>query len=910
MLSRNHYIRRLLFSLLLFMVVFLTTKFYLDNHSEKRLSQKYVQLATDTQLSMQHLMDLKQEKVALIALSLAQNHALLTSLLKQDSSQLSFKPLLQSISENSVLKNIRIQVFDGLGKSFYRSWTTESTDLLLESHKELQAMFAEPKMRQSIRAGELGISLNTLTPIYSEGELVGILEVITYFKSIAENLTENGISSVFLIENAQKIELNNRFTAPFLDHYQVANLGTNSNLLKTIQTKNLIELSRTQAYFIDKETQEFVSFYALPEWHGQSMGELLLFRDLGDIDTEGLYSYQLIFTYLIGLYLLLISLYIGWVYLRRSMWVTSFNHALEIEVTQQTQAIHQQKEFLQTVIDGLSDTVMVIDKNNNVTLMNAAAKAQKTSFFDKQWTVVKPQTVGRNKSESNLISDIQLDLLSDCFASAKKEIMVQESVDEKGLSHYFELMAMPLKNPSGMVEQVIELGHDITAYVEAKQQLELQKTELDFLAYHDSLTALPNRALFLDRLDKSIQRGARKKTKVALLFIDLDRFKEVNDTFGHKAGDAVLIECAKRLGCSVRSTDTVSRLGGDEFTVIMDGFASEAELITVASSLIKTLADPITVKNHQFYLTASVGISVYPNDGADKHELLKNADTAMYRAKDLGKNSYQFYTKEMTEEAVERSIMESNLRQAIDNQDFTMAYQPQYDITTNEVTGFEALIRWKHAKLGDIPPMSFIPIAEEMGLIIPIGKLVLEMATATISEWHRKGLTVQRMAINVSPRQFIDKDFLETIQSALQRTDCSPEWLELEITESSVMDNEVYAVTVLNQLQNMGITVAIDDFGTGYSSLSKLNKLPINKLKIDQYFMATLLDNDANAAIAKAIIAVSKSLNVDLLAEGVELIEQSHFLQKEGCRKGQGFLFSKPKSKGEIEALLRDVRST
>ena len=908
MLSRTHYIQRLLFSLLLFMAVLLTTKLYLDHHLEKHLSQKYLQLAHDTQLSVQHLMDVQQEKITLIALSLAQDHALRTSFLKKERHQLSFKPLLQSIAENSVLKKIRIQVFDDLGNSFYRSWTTESSTLSLANRKALQTLFAEPKMSQSIRAGELGLSLNTLTPIYSEGELLGVLEVAADVDLIAENLTESGISAVFLVDNVQQKELNSRFTVPFIDHQNIASLNADPSLLKTIQDRNLIEVSRAQAYFIDKDTQKFVSFYRFPEWHGQPMGELFLFRALENVNGEEFYSYQMIFTSLVGLYLLLISLYTGWVYLRRSKRVSSFKHALESKTSQQTQAIHQQKDFLQTVIDGLSDTVIVFDKNHNIALMNAAAKAQKISFSDKQLTVDKPQNEIGGKSTSNLVSDIQPGLLSGCFASGKKEIMVQRSVDEHGFSHYFELMAMPLKNASGEVEQVIELGHDITPYVEAKQQLELQKTELDFLAYHDSLTALPNRALFLDRLDKSIQRGARQKTKVALLFIDLDRFKEINDTFGHKAGDAVLIECAKRLEGSVRVTDTVSRLGGDEFTVIMDGFVSETDLITVASSLIKALADPITVKNHQFYLTASVGISVYPNDGADKHELLKNADTAMYRAKDLGKNSYQFYTKAMTEEAVERSIMESNLRQAIHNQDFTMAYQPQYDITTNKVTGFEALIRWEHVKFGDIPPNDFIPIAEETGLIIPIGKLVLEMATATISEWRRKGLTAQRMAINVSPRQFTDKDFLETVKGALQRTHCSPEWLELEITESSVMDNEEYAVTVLNQLQNMGITVSIDDFGTGYSSLSKLNKLPIDKLKIDQSFMTTLLDNDENAAIAKAIIAMSKSLNVDLLAEGVELIEQSRFLQKEGCHKVQGFLFSKPKPKGEIELLLRDLK--
>jgi len=908
-LSRNYYIQRLLFSLLIFMVVLLTTKLYLDRDSENRLSQTYSKRALETQLSVQSLIDLKQEKAALIAISLAQNHVLLASLLDKTTNQLSFKSLLQFLSNKADLKNIRIQVIDKSGKSFYRSWTTDSTDAWFVNRTDLQALFVEPKMMQSIHADEFGLSLNTLVPVYSEGELIGVLEVITDFKSIIDSLRARGISPVLLVSDAQQKDSTINFRASLVGKNNLINLSTMSNYPNVIQAKNLIKVLNTQGYAIDKETQEFVTLSVLPEWSGESMGKLVLFSALEESHNEGLSSH-LILTYLVALYLLLILLYIGWIYKRESKRMTSSEDPLEIETSQQIKAVQQQKDFLQTIIDGLSDTVMVFDKSHNVTLMNTAAKTQKVSFLDKQWTVANPQTAFRSQSTSNLISDIQYHLLSDCLASGKKEIMVQRNIDEQGVSHYFELIAMPLKNLSGVVEHVIELGHDITPYVEAKQQLELQKTELDFLAYHDSLTTLPNRTLFLDRLDQSIQRAARQKTEVALLFIDLDRFKMVNDTFGHKAGDAVLIECAKRLEHSVRETDTVSRLGGDEFTVIMDGFVSETDLITVASSLIKALADPITVKDHQFYLTASVGISVYPNDGMDKHELLKNADTAMYRAKDLGKNSYQFYTKAMTEEAVERSIMESNLRQATRNQDFTMAYQPQYDIMTNEVTGFEALIRWKHAKLGDIQPNDFIPIAEETGLIIPIGKLVLEMATATISEWHRKDLTSHRMAINVSPRQFIDKDFLETVKSALQRTQCSPKWLELEITESSVMDNEDYAVKVLNQLKNMGITVSIDDFGTGYSSLSKLKKLPIDKLKIDQSFMTTLLENDENAAIAKAIIAMSKSLNIDLLAEGVELIEQSQFLQKEGCHKVQGFLFSKPKPKGDIETLLRHLQVT
>ncbi len=369
---------------------------------------------------------------------------------------------------------------------------------------------------------------------------------------------------------------------------------------------------------------------------------------------------------------------------------------------------------------------------------------------------------------------------------------------------------------------VIQLGHEITNYLDIQEQLQQQKNDLDFIAYHDPLTDLPNRILFLDRLNQAINQAQRNNEKIALLFIDLDRFKEINDSFGHNSGDEVLIVCAERLQSCIRKIDTVARLGGDEFTILLDALKSNNVIINIVEKIINHLSAPIYLGDDVFHVTASIGISLFPNDGQNAEQLLKNADAAMYKAKDDGKNTYHFYTKEMTEQAFERIFMENNLREALNRNEFEMYYQPQYDSNTNEIVGFEALVRWNHPERGLIPPQQFIPVAEETGLIVPLGRQIIDMATTAIAEWQRSGLTKARMAINVSAKQLRDASFTQTLSAILDKNQCLPEWLELEITESSVMKNTEHTIKLLHQIRRRGITISIDDFGTGYSSLAYL----------------------------------------------------------------------------------------
>ena len=429
--------------------------------------------------------------------------------------------------------------------------------------------------------------------------------------------------------------------------------------------------------------------------------------------------------------------------------------------------------------------------------------------------------------------------------------------------------------------------------------------EIQQLAYYDTLTGLPNRTLCQDRLRQAIAQAHRERRMVGVLILDLDRFKSVNDTLGHLYGDRVLKLVAGRLSGLLRESDTVGRLGGDEFVLILTAVSQAQDIHEIAAKILSEVAVPLRLDLHEVFTTGSIGVAVYPMDGEDVHALLKNADIAMYKAKELDKNNYQFFSTEMNVQIMERIMLEASLRRALAGSEFFLVYQPQIEVNTGRIIGMEVLIRWRHPDLGMIEPDTFISVAEETGLILPIGEWVLRTACARNKAWQDAGFVKLRMAVNVSARQFKQKNLVETIEGVLAETGLDPEYLELELTESTIMTNALDAAQTLRRLKAMGVSLSIDDFGTGYSSLSYLKHFAMDRLKIDQSFVHEISTNPDDAAIAEAIIAMGHSLNLKVIAEGVELKGQLEFLRSKNCDEIQGYLLSRPLSEVAFTEILR-----
>lgn len=424
------------------------------------------------------------------------------------------------------------------------------------------------------------------------------------------------------------------------------------------------------------------------------------------------------------------------------------------------------------------------------------------------------------------------------------------------------------------------------------------------IAHHDALTGLPNRSLLHDRLAQALVGAERNGSRVAVLFLDLDRFKSVNDSLGHDVGDALLRSVAERLSAVVRDVDTVCRLGGDEFVIVLGAVAGPDDAVMVSERIVEALARPVELMGHALRASTSIGISLYPEDGRDAHSLMKNADTAMYTAKSRGRNNFQFFSPEMNEVAIRFFRLEQRLRLAVEHHEFVLHYQPQVDVSTHRVCGLEALVRWQSREGGLVPPAEFIPVAEETGLIIEIGDWVLREACRQLRAWYDAGWPQVAVAVNLSPRQFQQKDLVARVRSILDEVGLPPQSLELEITESSLMHSVEEALIQVQALADMGVRLTIDDFGTGYSSLAYLKRFPVSRLKIDRSFVRDLCEDREDAAIVASIIGLAKTLGLDVVAEGVETAPQLAALRGEGCLLCQGYLFSKPRPAEEVAAMF------
>ncbi|MES9858892.1 MAG: EAL domain-containing protein [Sedimenticola sp.] len=452
-----------------------------------------------------------------------------------------------------------------------------------------------------------------------------------------------------------------------------------------------------------------------------------------------------------------------------------------------------------------------------------------------------------------------------------------------------------IKDGDDKVSHYVGIFSDITEQKDAEERLER-------LAYYDPLTHLPNRSLFQERLERELIQSERHNRRMALMFLDLDRFKHVNDTLGHAFGDHLLAQVALRVRECLRSTDTVARLGGDEFTVILSDVNDQYSIGRVAQKIIDTLKRPFNIEGNEVFIGASIGIGIYPNDGTNRGDLAKHADIAMYEAKSAGRGNYQFFTPAMNANNLKRIQVEHGLRTALDKDELILHYQPKLELESDKVCGMEALLRWQHPKRGMISPVDFIPIAEETGIIVPIGEWVIQEGCKQLAAWSaQEGSHHLKLALNLSARQFQDRDLIKTLDKTLEATGIDPECLELEITESMIMDNMDEAITIMKRLRKRGVKWALDDFGTGYSSLSYLKKLPINALKIDQSFVRDLTVDSTDVDIVRAILSLGKTLDLRVVAEGVETEEQLDFLRQHGCHEIQGYLIAKPLPSVEFE---------
>ncbi len=537
---------------------------------------------------------------------------------------------------------------------------------------------------------------------------------------------------------------------------------------------------------------------------------------------------------------------------------------------------------LSTALEQTADSVMVTDRMGVIEYVNPAFLA--ITGYHRDEVIGKTPRILKSTHHSddfykNMWATIQKGkVFRDVFVNTRKD----------GSEFYEEKTISPLKDEQGNITHFVSTGKDITERMRSEEQLH-------FLAYHDALTNLPNRSLLFERIEHALTRlGRNTEARLAVLFIDLDHFKNINDTLGHDMGDLLLRAIPERLMVLLRNSDTIARLGGDEFAILCEDIHSSDEVALIADKLINAIGRPFHIKQQELCIGASIGISIAPEDGSDAQTLIKHADTAMYRAKEEGRNHYQFYSHDMSAKAHERLLLESNLRHALEQHEFHLVYQPQYDIQDGRLIGAEALLRWQNEDIGPVTPDRFIPILEETGMIIAIGSWVLQSACAQAAEWKKRLNQSLKIAVNLSVRQFYDPDLHATIADIMQSTGISPDMLELEITESVLMLNVKAARDNLRAIKAMGVSLAIDDFGTGYSSLGYIKRFPVDVLKIDRGFINDVLNNPEDTEIVKAIIAMAHNLNLRVVAEGVEQAQQLDFLQSAACDMCQGFFLGRP----------------
>ena len=575
-----------------------------------------------------------------------------------------------------------------------------------------------------------------------------------------------------------------------------------------------------------------------------------------------------------------------------------------IERAANAEALFEEKERAQIMLNSIGDGVVGTDVSGKVTYLNAVAEgltgwANHEALgrtFDEVLRIVDATTREATPNPSLLaIRD------NKSLALSPNSILIQRDGNEIAIAD----STAPIHDRYGAVTGAVMVFHDVSA-------ARAMTLKMSYLAQHDSLTDLPNRVLLNDRLNEAITLSERHQRKLSVLFLDLDRFKNINDSLGHAVGDRLLQSVARRLFTCVRSSDTVSRQGGDEFVLLLWEVSQARDAALAAEKILQALREPYRIDQHELHITGSIGIVTYPDDGTDVETLMKKADIAMYHAKDTGRDKYQFFKSEMNEQVTERHWLETGLRNAVERQELVLHYQPKINLATGGIAGVEALTRWRLPHRGLVPAHQFIGIAEECGLIVPFGRWVLREACRQARAWQIAGLTPMPIAINVSSVELRAPGFVAGISAMLKETGLEARFLELELTERVLMEDAPSAAAVLKQLKDLGVLLALDDFGTGYSSLSSLKRFPIDTLKIDQSFVRGLTKDTDDDGIVTAVIGMGESLHMRVVAEGVETREQLEILQRHNCPQGQGFYFGRPVPAEEFGqalecSLARDV---
>ena len=560
-------------------------------------------------------------------------------------------------------------------------------------------------------------------------------------------------------------------------------------------------------------------------------------------------------------------------------------------------ALYLEKERAVVTLNSIGDAVLCTDISGKISYLNLVAETM--TGWCREEAIGKPlaevfriidgatRKTARDPMEMAVEQNRTVGLTVNC-------VLIRRDGHESAI----EDSAAPIHDRGGRVIGAVIVFHDVSAARAMTHQM-------THSAQHDLVTNLPNRLLLNDRIAQSIALARRQNRPIAVIFLDLDRFKYINDSLGHAIGDQLLQSVSKRLLASVRGSDTVSRQGGDEFVILLSEIAYPEDAATSARKILLSLNAPHAVGGQDLHIDGSIGISVYPEDGENAETLIKNADTAMYHAKENGRNNFQFFTAEMNVQAVERQSLEGSLRRALERKEFLLHYQPKVNLETGEITGVEALIRWRQPDRGLVPPSQFVPIAEDCGLIIQIGRWVLREACRQARAWQDAGLPPVPIAVNVSALEFRDPGFVESVRTTLSETGLEARYLGLELTEGVLMEDAESTATVLQELKVMGVHLAVDDFGTGYSSLSYLRQFPIDVLKIDQSFVDQITVDPDDSSIVSAIINMGKSLKHLVVAEGIETQEQRAYLQAQHCAEGQGYLFSRPLSAAQFAQLLQ-----
>ncbi|MGG2094411.1 DUF4084 domain-containing protein [Bacillus sp. S13(2024)] len=568
----------------------------------------------------------------------------------------------------------------------------------------------------------------------------------------------------------------------------------------------------------------------------------------------------------------------------------SLNEQLEVKVKEGIQALSKSEQQYKSLFEEHPDAVFSLDMDGNFQHANWAC----TNLFESYYN----EFIGH--SFLQFIVDEDRFEAQTALHIAKKglpQTFEVRTYTKKGIYHHLHITLIPTTVEEKIIG-MFGIARDIT-------ELKIKQQQVEHMAFHDALTGLPNRRKFEKELLEALQDARKRDTTVSVLFLDLDRFKKINDRLGHDVGDLLLIEVANRLQSCLRQKDVVARQGGDEFTIFLPDTFSKQEASLVANRLLQELNKPISIKEYEFTITPSIGIATYPFDGTNATELMKHADIAMYRAKAAGKNKFTFFSQEMSTIEHKEYFLENELMKALEHNEFYLQYQPQVNTKSKKIIGFEALVRWKHPKLGIVSPAEFIPIAEETGFIIRLGEWVLRTACKQAKEWHQNGFSHLKVGVNLSPAQFNHEDLISTISQVLKETQLPPEALDLEITESIAINKEQTVIEKLEQMQQLGVKISIDDFGTGYSSLSYLTKYPIHTLKIAREFIKEIENNPLEEAIMSSIITLAKNLQLTVIAEGVETTEQWSFLGDKQCDQIQGFLISKPIYAEEVWRLLQ-----